>query len=143
MVYIIYEDFKNKYIETQKRYDEILREKERLFSKTQPASVDYDKERVSGGTASNPFDAYMIAKEEKHIDERLMEIRSILDDRGKLLKIKEKELRNSKALEDKIYRMRHLDRLKVYQIAKLLNYSEPQIYRILRKISKTLKDDKK
>ena len=139
MVYLEYEAFKVKYLQTLERYNEILSEKEELFNRTQPKSVRYDKERVAGGDPSNAFDEYLIKKEEKRIDDRLMEVKSLVDDRKQLLNVKEQELRVSKDTYDKVYRMRFLDRLKVRTIASMLRYSEAQIYRMLHTISETLK----
>lgn len=127
-VYIVYEDFKNKYFESQNKYDEILREKEYLFSKTQPKAARTDKIIISG-TKSNVFDEYLIVKEKKRIDQRLEEIKAIVEDRAKLLKLKEVELRHSKNIWDKIYTLRYLDNLHVKEIAMVLNYSKIQIYR--------------
>ena len=136
MVYLQYIEYRAKYAETQKRYDEILCEKEELFQRTQPQAVQFDRERVGGGTASNKFEAYVIAKDEKRIDERLAEVKSLMDDRERLLKLKERELRASGDVRDKVYYMRYLDHVKIWRIAQIVNYSEPQIYRILRQIRK-------
>ena len=139
MIYEIYEEYKNKYYETQNEYEKVLSEKEKLFMMTQPSSVKFDKEVVSGGITDNTFEKYLILKEEKKIDQRLEEIKSILEDREKLLKLKEQELRASTSVQDKIYKYRYLDKLKVFKIAKLVGYSEPQIYRILKNIRNNLK----
>ena len=139
MIYIIYEEYKNKYYETQREYDIILTEKEKLFSITQPSAVKFDKEVVSGGITDNTFERYLILKEEKKIDQRLEEIKSLLDDRERLLKLKEQELKTSTNIQDKIYKYRYIDKLKVYKIAKLVGYSEPQIYRILKTIRNNIK----
>lgn len=138
MIYTIYEEYKNKYYETQREYDIILTEKEKLFSITQPSAVKFDKEVVSGGVVDNTFERYLILKEEKKIDQRLEEIKSLLDDRERLLKLKEQELKASTNIHDKIYKYRYIDRLKVYKIAKLVGYSEPQIYRILKIIKREI-----
>ena len=139
MIYPIYEEFKSKYYETQKEYDNILSEKEKLFALTQPSAVKFDKEVVSGGVKDNTFDKYLILKEEKKIDQRLEEIKAILDDREHLLKQKEKELKESTNIQDKIYKYKYIDKLKIYKIAKLVGYSEPQVYRILKTIRSSLK----
>lgn len=139
MIYPIYEEYKNKYYETQKEYDNILSEKEKLFTLTQPSAVKFDKVVVSGGITDNTFEKYLILKEEKKIDQRLEEIKLLLDDRKRLLKLKEQELRSSTHIQDKIYKYRYIDKLKVYKIAKLVGYSEPQIYRILKNIKNNLK----
>lgn len=139
MIYTIYEEYKNKYYDTQREYDIILTEKEKLFMLTQPSAVKFDKEPVSGGITQNVFEKYLMLKEEKRIDQRLEEIKSILDDRERLLKLKEQELKDSTNIQDKIYRYRYIDKLKVYKIAKMVGYSEPQIYRILKTIRNNLK----
>ena len=138
MLYIEYQDFKNKYAEAQKKYDEILSQKEKLFSMTQPKATTFDKERVSGGLPTNSFEEYLIAKEEKKIDEQLKEIKSILDDRERLLLIKEKELRISKDWYDKIYTYYFIDKLSTYKIEKRVPYSQKQIWNIVKKIKSNI-----
>jgi predicted nuclease with TOPRIM domain len=140
--YIAYEDFRNKYLDAQKKYNEILMEKEDLFQKTQPKSVIYDKEKINTGYIQNAFDDYLNAKEKSRIEERLNEIKSILDDRGRLLHLKERELLNSKSHIDQIYKMRYLDCYNIRKIAKISCYSVSQVYRILESIKKTLKNKK-
>ena len=70
MIYLEYEEYRIKYLQSQHRYEEVITEKENLFLRTQPKSMQFDKERVAGGTADSAFDAYIIAKEAKNIDFR-------------------------------------------------------------------------
>lgn len=142
MIYLDYEQFKDRYLETQKKYDEILAEKEELFAMTQPKAIRFDKERVSGGDPVNSFEQYVIRKEKQRIDERLLEAKSLLDDRERLLKLKEKQLRESKDISDKVYLLRFIEHKRVYLVAKMVNYSEPQVYRILDGIRKRIKERK-
>lgn len=139
LLYVQYEEYKNKYYEVQRKYDEILGEKEKLFVRTQPKAIKFDKEKVSGGSPVNAFDEYLIMKEKKNIDQRLDEIKSILDDRARLVNLKEEELRASNNVQDKIYKYRYLDRLTVEKITRLVNYSRPQVFRILKIIRNNLK----
>ena len=139
MVYLEYEEQKLKYQQSHKKYDEILSEKEALFSMTQPKSVQFDKERVSGGDPSNTFEEYIIQKEKKRIDERLAEARSLLIERETLLRIKEDELRESKELDDRLYVARVLDHMKMPKLTRFLNYSESHIYRMLGEIYSEIK----
>lgn len=141
-VYIDYETYRVKYLEIQSQYNEILTEKENLFTKTQPNAIRYDKVSVQGGKLDNGFDEYLIAKEKAHIDARLIEARQLLEDRERLLKLKEKELRASKDKLDLIYCMRFVDCKRPYAIARALNYSESQIYRILDKIQRDIRSKK-
>lgn len=141
MIYEQYNEYKNKYYEAQQKYNEILNEKETIFAITQPKSTTYDKERVTGGSPSNSFDDYLVLKEEQQIDQRLEVIKSILEDRAKLLKLKEEELRHSTNIQDRIYTYRYLDKMKIHKICRLAGYSEAQVYRILKTIKNNLKND--
>lgn len=138
MLYVEYNQLKAKYSEAQRHYDEILSEKEQLFARTQPTGVNFEKERTSGGANVNVFDTYIIAKERARLDERLNEIKDILNDRKRLLDLKESELRASKNWHDIIYKLRYIDNLSITKIENRLPYSRAQIWRILKKIKSNL-----
>lgn len=138
-MYMEYEATKEKFRESQERVDAILQEKEALFAKTQPGAIKYDKERVDGGPKENTFDAYLMELERKQIDKRLEEAKGLLRDRKSLLGIKLEELRDSRALYDKIYRLRYIESLRTFKIARAVNLSESQVNRILKKIRVSLK----
>ena len=74
--YIDYEKCKNQSYEVQRKYNNLLAEKERLFSATQPQAIKFDKEVVSGGKPGNSFENYLMIKERKQIDERLAELKT-------------------------------------------------------------------
>ena len=139
MIYITYNEYKNKYYETQQRYNEILSEKEKLFAITQPKATTFDKERVTGGITSSSFDDYLILKDRSQLDQRLKEVKSILDDRERLLKLKEQELRNSTNIADKIYRYKYIDKMKIDKITLRVGYSRAQVFRVLKNIKNNLK----
>jgi hypothetical protein len=142
LLYIEYHEYRNKYYAAQEKYDEVLSEKEHLFVKTQPKATQYDKEVVSGGSPSNSFDEYLILKDKKQIDERLEEAKSILEDRERLLKLKEIELRQSKDWHDKVYVYKYLDNLSANEIKYKMHYCRSNIYEILKKIKKNIGLDK-
>ena len=139
MVYVEYSQIRTKYILAQMQYDAILSEQEELFLRTQPQAVNVEKERVTGGDPINTFDAYLIAKEQKRIDERLKEIKGILDDRKELLDLKERELRASKEWSDIVFKYYFLDNLSIRQIENRIPYSRRQIYRFINIIKSNLK----
>ena len=143
MFYLEYEIAKLKYLDAQKAYDDILTEKERMFSKTQPKGTAYDKELVSSGHSESSFDEYLIEKERKQIDDKLYEMKELIEERAYLLKVKERQLRESKALFDRIYCLKYLDNLKVVQIAFKVSYSESQVYRKLEVIEKMRENARK
>lgn len=140
MLYIEYEYLKRQYRDTQRKYDAILTEKEKLFQITQPQGINTEQEKVSGGNPQNTFEKYLILKEQKRIDERLEEVKSLMMDREQLLKAKKEELYQSRVPEDMIYRARYIDRQSVRKIAYFVNYSERQVFRLLKKISSHVKD---
>lgn len=139
MLYIEYEIYKNKYYEVQRKYNEILNEKEELFARTQPKATKITGEKTTGGKHTNTFDDYLIQKEKKNIDQRLEEVKSILDDRERLVKLKEQEIRASNNSYDKIYRCRYIDRLTIEKTCRISNYSRSQVFNILREIRKSIK----
>lgn len=139
MLYEEYEIYKNKYYEVQRKYNEILNEKEELFARTQPKATQITGEKTAGGKYTNTFDDYLIQKEKKNIDQRLEEVKSILDDRERLVKLKEQELRASNHSYDKIYRCRYIDRLTIEQTRRISNYSRSQVFNILKEIRKKIK----
>lgn len=139
MVYVEYNQIRTKYILAQVQYDFILTEQEELFARTQPQAVNGENERVTGGATQSPFDTYLIAKERKHIDERLKEVKGILADREQLLKLKEQELRASKDWYDIIFKHYFLDKMSIRQIENRIPYSRRQIYRKINDIKDNLK----
>lgn len=139
MLYIEYEEYKNKYYEVQRKYNDILNEKEELFARTQPKATNITGEKTTGGKHENLFDEYLIQKERKNIDSRLEEVKSILNDRERLVKLKEQELRASNNSYDKIYRCRYIDRLTIEKTARISNYSRSQVFNILKVIRKNIK----
>ena len=136
MIYPEYESCKAKVSELQNQFDRLLTEKERIFTKALPNAIRYDKEHVQTSGGSNPLEEYVISLDEKQIDEKLNQIRILLDDRNRLLEMKEKELFKSQDLHDKVYRMRFIEGCGIKKIARILNYSKAHVYRILDEIKK-------
>jgi len=136
-----YEALKRRYSESQKAYDEILSQKLEIFQRTQPTAVQYDRDKIMAGGMENALESYVIQIE--RIDARLRIADEIMQACQSRLRLKEEDLRASTELWDKIYRMRFLERLRVVKIAEIIHYSEPTIWRILRKIEHTRKIDRK
>lgn len=139
MLYIEYEEYKSKLYEVQRKYNDILNEKEELFARTQPKATQITGEKTTGGKHGNIFDDYLIQKEKKNIDQRLEEVKSILDDRERLVQLKEQELRASNNSYDKIYRCRYIDKLTIEKTARISSYSRSQVFNILKTIRKNIK----
>ena len=138
MVYIEYERLKKQYEFMQGICDQILREKERYFTKTQPNAIRYDRLNVKGGAKDNSFDEYLDDCDRHKIDQRLDEAIKTLRARAELVAIKEEQLRKSKELENIVYTMKFIDNAKTKTIAMALGYSESQVYRLIQKIQERI-----
>lgn len=136
MIYLEFEKYRDKFLNAQQMFNNILIEQEQLFTKTQPNAIQYDKEKVSGGGGGNILESYVISLEDRQIHEKLSMLRQLLDDREKLLRQKESELRQSTNKYDKIYVLKYLEGYSISRVADKLNYSKSQIYRMLGKMNK-------
>lgn len=136
MIYIEYEQYRCKYLDLQEQFNHFLTEKERILTKTLPNAIRYDKDKTSSSLDGNPLEDYVIELEESKVDESLDRIRQLLEDRERLLQLKERELRMSQDVYDRIYRMKYLDCMGINKIAKIMHYSRSQVYRILENIKK-------
>lgn len=139
MVYLEYERYKKRFSDVQHIFECMLLEKEMIFTRTQPNAIRYDKDAVHSSINSNMLEQYVIELEETKIDAKLEPIRQILIDRHRLLMLKEQELRKSGNKYDKIYVNYFIDDLSIKDIAKALNYSISQVYRIIEKIRLKIK----
>lgn len=138
MIYIEYEELIQAQRRTLKAYEAVLEEQERLFELTQPQGVDYGGDRVQSSPTSTAIDRYVEAKERAGIDRRKAELAQVMQEREMLIQLKKNELYASQSLEDKVYRWRVLEQLKVAEIARKAHYSKEQTYRILRRIKRRL-----
>lgn len=134
MLYLEYAKLRLKVQKLEDELDKALDERQEIFERTQPKSVDYKKERVNSQSTVNTNDSYLIALERRRIDERVKEYKSTLNDRKTFLKAKESELRVSNNKYDKVYCKIYLDCYKVGAISKELNYSRSQVNRMLKEI---------
>lgn len=141
MIYLEYERLKEKYYLAQRWFDQALTEQERLITKTMPSAISYDKDSVQSSPSSNMLDDYVIEMEEKRVKEKIERMRLLVDSRESLLNSKEKELRKSHDKFDKIYVNHFIDGLSPKSIAKALNYSISQVYRMIEAIKSAIRKD--
>lgn len=136
VIYLEYESFRIKYRNLQEKYDDALTEKEKLLTKAMPSATRYDKEPVKCNSNGNPNEDYVISLEEKKIDEKIEKFERLLSEREKLINIKEKELRKSNDIYDRIYLMRIIDGLGFDKISQRIDRSRAQTYRMYEQIKK-------
>lgn len=139
--FIEYERCKAMYAKLQEAFARALMEKERLFTRTLPSAIRYDQDKVQSTIDGNPLEDFVISLEDKELEERISSYRQHLKDWGMLLDIKEKELRQSRILLDRVYVCRYLDGLSIKRMCGVLNYSRPQVYRKLSQLNKKLRQN--
>lgn len=133
-VYIFYEEIKNKFLDLEKSYENILAENEKIFQITQPKSPTFSDLKVQNNEAKNKFDTYLELKEKLCIEKRLEEARRLLKARSDILHSKEKELRSSGLIDDKVYCMWALDKKTIREISRAICYQKSRIYDIVNRI---------
>ena len=138
MIYPEYEAYKERFLESQRIFNEALLEKEKLFVMTQPNAIRYDMDKVQTSPVGSILESYIIALEKSGIDERIKTIRQLFEDRERLLLLKEKDLRLSHDKYDRVYVCKYLDGLSITMTAKKLNYAKSHVYRIFKEIKSNL-----
>lgn len=141
--YLEYEQTKDNLERAKKLFAKAILEKERLITKTMPSAITYDKDTVMSSRDDNPLESYIISSETKHVDELIAKYRQSLSDWSVLLEYQEKELRKSKDKYDIIYTMKCIDGMGINKIARIMNYSKSQVYRILKQIYRRCDDMRK
>jgi hypothetical protein len=135
-LYLDYERIKIKYTTLQEQFAHVLLEKERLYTRTLPSAIRYDKDKVMSTVDGNPLEDFVISVEDKALDEKIVRFRELMKDWAVLLEVKEGELRRSKDIFNRIYVLKYLDNYSVSRIAKVLHYERTQIYRKLKQMWK-------
>ncbi len=139
MIYIEYNELIQAQRRTLKAYEEVLEEQERLFELTQPQGVDYGGDKVQSSPTSTAIDRYVESKERAGIDQRKAELSEVMKEREVLIQLKKNELYASNSLEDKVYRWRVIEHLKVPEMARKAHYTTRQIYRTIRRIQERIR----
>lgn len=137
-MYRKYLEDKNNYLKSQEFYRKLLNKKQVIFERTQPGAVKYDGEKVDGGIHINTWDDYIDKTQD--LDNQIIVASEIMKARKIILDMSEQDLRESKNPMDMVYVARYLERKKIYQITAIVNYSERQVWRMLRIIQDNIKD---
>lgn len=136
-VFVDYVILKQSYDQSLERLRELLDRKEEAFTRTLPSAIRYDLQKVMHSVpVVSALDEYVMDIE--RIDQQIREARIILIDRREMLDLKEKELRESKDTNDRIFVLRYLENWKVDRVARKLYYSVDTIWYRERKIKKIL-----
>lgn len=125
-----------KYKDVKRIYESKLEKKALLILRTQPRAIDTAKENVKGGKITDKFELFVSQLEE--LDPEIQTARNERDLLAYLLEKKEKELRDSKDIMDRIYVLKYLDKRKARHIAIIINYSLSRTYDLINEIEKKL-----
>ncbi len=143
MIYEEYHELLKKYKKAENSYFKELDKKSRLLYGVEPHATK-PKEMIVDYSYGNPDDAIInYSSEIDEVNELINETRNNKDVLEYELRKKEKELRYSYDIYDKIYVYKWLEHKRVNNYYKLLNYSKRQIYRFIDEIKDNLyKKDK-
>ena len=143
MLYLEYEKCKRKKQRLLDEYKRLLREKEAIFTKTQPKAIRYDADRVQESHDGNKLENYILEMEQKRIDERLKEVQSYIEGLDKIAETLIVDMQTSNVKEDRFYVLRCVLGKKMSEIVAATNYSEPYIYKRLAIIKKNIEKNKR
>lgn len=143
MLYIEYLESKNNFERANKNYTDLIDIKERLFIRTLPGAIEYKEDKIESSIKSNPFENYIIKKEEIDLDKKIEEAKSILKNREKIYRIKKEELINSKDWNDIIFTYYYLKKFSIRKTTKYVPFSKTEVSRKIQKIKKSIIWDKR
>ena len=132
MVYLEYAECKMQYDEAIRMFGNLIKDRERLFTLTQPKSMNYGSEKVIESHEKNKLDEYMIALEE--VEHKIDVCKRTIEDQGMILKIRLNQLIKSDDRLDLVYYQRKVKHKSISDIINELGYSRTQLYRYLDKI---------
>lgn len=138
MIYVDYVILKQSYDESLRRLKDLLDRREEAFTRTLPNAIRYDLQKVMHSVSDNsPLDDYVMDIE--RIEAQIREAKILAMDRKVMLDLKEEELRKSEDIDDRVFYLRSVMKLKVEQIALRLHYSDrASVYYHIRKIKHEL-----
>lgn len=143
MLYIEYIESKNNFDRANKNYTDLIDIKEKLFIQTLPSAVEYKEDKIESSNKSNPFENYVIKKEEIDLDKKIEEAISILANREKIYRIKKEELINSKDWNDIIFTYYYIKKFSIRKTTKYVPFSKTEVSRKIQKIKKNIIWDKR
>ena len=145
MRYLLHNKRYSDYLRAQDELNRVLDEWILAFQKTQPKATTYGDKVQSFDTHARA-EEYVIEVEERHIYQRIKDAKTIIEGKAELLKIAEQEVRKSKNIWDIIYTLKWVDGKRpkdIYRELDLMgtNYSQSQIYEIIRRIKAQIERD--
>lgn len=131
MMWREYLEAKDDFVRAQRRYISLVTKKEELYSMTLPRAIRYDADRVQTSVTDVMTDKLAQIAD---LGILITAAKEILTEREEILRMKRQELRQSRAVEDRIFTCYFLDGMGVRRIAGRVGYSRSQVFRILKKM---------
>lgn len=138
MLYVEYHELLKKYKQAEKSYYKALDKKSKLLYGVEPHASKI-KDIIVDSSYSSPDEGIInYSAEIEEVNNLINEARNNKDVLEYELKKKEKDLRYSYNIYDKIYVYHWLERKRVNNYYKLLDYSKRQIYRFIDEIRENI-----
>ena len=138
MIYEEYHDLLRKFKSAESSYYKALDKKSRLLYEVEPHAAQVKEILVDFSLDSSDAAIIDYVAEIDEINDLINTTRNNKDVVGYELKKKEKELRYSSNIYDKIYVYKWLEHKRVREYYRLLNYSKRQIYRFIDEIKEKI-----
>ena len=137
MIYLEYAELLKKYNDANRDFLDALDKKQELLCMVTPGATKYS-EKTSQNTGQGDKKLIEYVSKIEYVDKLITSTRNTRDITNYELKKKEKELRESKDVYDRIYVYKWLEHKSVYKFYRLLNYSKAQIYRKIEEMQKNI-----
>lgn len=141
MIFMEYESLRRELEESRETLRRVLNKTQRLFERTQPSGVRFDKVNVQGGAgAADNWTEYVQEVQRLGLDEQAREAKRLIDLRRELLADKRRELYESRDDLDVVYRLLWIERRDVAEIVKrrLVYMSPAGVYRRKKEIEQAI-----
>ena len=138
MIYEEYHDLLRKFKSAESSYYKALDKKSKLLYGVEPHAAQFKEIIVDYSYTKPDEDLINYSSEIEEVNDLINETRNNKDVLEYELKKKEKELRYSHDIYDKVYVYHWLERKRVNNYYKLLGYSKRQIYRFIDEIRENI-----
>lgn len=142
-MYLEYHELLKKYKDAERRYNESLEERSKLILAVMPKATQAKEIMTSCGNTSSDTNLIRYSSEIDEVDKLINQSRNTRDMLNYELKKKEREMRTSGDVYDKIYVYKWIERKSVYKFYRLTGYSRPQVYRFISEMKEILYKNQK
>lgn len=137
-MYLEYHELLKKYKDAERRYNESLEERSKLILAVMPKATQAKEVMTSGGNTSSDWKLIDYASEIDGVDKLINQSRNTRDMLNYELKKKEREMRTSGDVYDKIYVFKWIEGRKPRHFNKLIGFSLSRTYDYIAEMKEKL-----